>query len=88
MNDAQRKAAFALVRKRLQRLLAERFQLVVNTETKQLPAYALVLAKNGHKLKPNTAPDGAIQGMATGRVRPKRSALPCSPRFRSSSDSS
>jgi uncharacterized protein (TIGR03435 family) len=68
MNDAQRKAAFALVRKRLQRLLAEPFQLVVHLETKQLPVYALVLAKNGHKLKPNTSPDGAIQGMTTGRA--------------------
>jgi len=35
----------------LQSLLAERFQLVVRHDTKELPVYALVVAKNGPKFK-------------------------------------
>jgi uncharacterized protein (TIGR03435 family) len=36
----------------LQRLLADRFRLTLHRETKQLPAYQLVVAKNGPKLEP------------------------------------
>lgn len=68
MNDGQRKAAFALVRKRLQALLAERFQLAIHRETKDLPMYALVVAKGGVKMQPNTSPDGSPQSMTTGRA--------------------
>jgi uncharacterized protein (TIGR03435 family) len=39
----------------LKALLAERFKLVVHTETRQLPAYALVLAGKDGKLGPNMA---------------------------------
>jgi uncharacterized protein (TIGR03435 family) len=67
MNDAQRTAAAALVRKRLQALLAERFQLATHKETKELPMYALVVAKGGVKMQPNVSPDGAPQSMTTGR---------------------
>jgi uncharacterized protein (TIGR03435 family) len=67
MNDEQQKAFVALVRKRLQNLLAERFQLAVHTQTKQLPIYALVVAKNGPKLQPNHSPDGSVRSMTTGR---------------------
>lgn len=35
----------------LQSLLADRFNLMIHRETKELPAYALTLAKNGPKLK-------------------------------------
>ena len=35
----------------LQTLLAERFQLVIRRESKELPVYALVVAKNGPKFK-------------------------------------
>jgi uncharacterized protein (TIGR03435 family) len=48
----QRKTMTALVRKRLQALLAERFQLAIHHETKELPIYALVVGKNGVKMKP------------------------------------
>jgi uncharacterized protein (TIGR03435 family) len=39
--------------KMLQNLLVERFKLVLHHETKTLPVYELVLAKNGPKLKPS-----------------------------------
>jgi uncharacterized protein (TIGR03435 family) len=46
----------------LQPLLAERFQLKVRRQTKEIPVYALVIAKNGpklHQAKPgDTYPDG------------------------------
>ena len=44
------------IRSMLQTLLAERFELVVHRETKQLSAYTLVLGKSGSKLK-EAAPD-------------------------------
>jgi uncharacterized protein (TIGR03435 family) len=51
------------VRLMVQGLLADRFKLKVRCETKELPVYALVLAKNGPKLKQTavnpTAADGA-----------------------------
>ncbi len=43
------KAEFALM---LQNLVAERFNLTLHHETKDLPLYELVVAKNGPKLKP------------------------------------
>jgi uncharacterized protein (TIGR03435 family) len=39
------------IRSMLQTLLAERFKLVVHRETKEVPAYTLVVAKSGSKLK-------------------------------------
>jgi uncharacterized protein (TIGR03435 family) len=44
------------VRRMLQNLLAERFQLKFHRETKELPVYDLVLGNNPPKLKPS-APD-------------------------------
>jgi uncharacterized protein (TIGR03435 family) len=47
-------------RRMLQALLADRFKLTIHRETKDLPAYALVIAKNGPKLqeaKPGTYPE-------------------------------
>jgi uncharacterized protein (TIGR03435 family) len=44
------------VRSMLQTLLAERFHVAVHRETKQLPAYTLVLGKAGSKLK-QASPD-------------------------------
>ena len=57
----------------LQTLLEERFKLMVHRETKQLPVFALTLAKNGSKLHP--ADPGAdnflgrrgVRGPLTGR---------------------
>ena len=39
----------------LQALLASRFQLIVRRETREMPVYALVLSKNGPKMKPADA---------------------------------
>jgi uncharacterized protein (TIGR03435 family) len=50
LNDAQR-------RQMLQKLLTQRFQLKVHTETKTLPIYNLVVDKTGSKLKPTTSID-------------------------------
>lgn len=68
MNDRQRKASSALVRARLRNLLAERFHLVVHKESKELPVYALVVAKGGVKMTANTAPDGSPNGIMIGRA--------------------
>jgi bla regulator protein blaR1 len=49
----------------LQALLANRFQLVLHRETKDLPGYALVVAKNGPKLhdaKPGDAYPNGLKG--------------------------
>jgi uncharacterized protein (TIGR03435 family) len=51
----------------LQALLAERFKVTVHRETKELPMYALVVGKNGPKMKesevdPNAPPPGGGSG--------------------------
>ena len=50
----------------LQTLLSDRFQLRLLRETKELPGYALVVAKNGHKLHEG---EGTGNGMRIGRGR-------------------
>lgn len=57
---AQAQVPADLMRSRLQSLLADRFRLAVHRETKELPAYALVVAKSGHKLKPGTDRQGGL----------------------------
>jgi uncharacterized protein (TIGR03435 family) len=55
--------SIALVRLRLQKLLAQRFKLEVHGETRELPEYALEVAKNGSKLfrATNSTPGAGIQ---------------------------
>lgn len=50
----------------LRPLLADRFKLAVRRETKNLPVYALVIAKSGFKLHPSKAPE-SLGGMLTNR---------------------
>ncbi len=53
----------------MQNLLAERFQLRLHRETRDLPVYALVVGKNGAKLKISDADaheGGVVQGTANG----------------------
>jgi uncharacterized protein (TIGR03435 family) len=44
----------------LRKLLADRFQLTFHREPKELPIFALTVAKGGPKLKPSTAPSGDL----------------------------
>jgi uncharacterized protein (TIGR03435 family) len=67
MNNEQRRVLEEQVRERARALLAERFQLSIHSDTKDLPIYELVLAKNGHKLQASKEQDGGKQHMRTGR---------------------
>jgi uncharacterized protein (TIGR03435 family) len=75
------------VRLMLQSLLADRFKLKVSHETKDLPVYAVVLAKGGLKLAPVTGtppampprPPGEEEMAAFGPVSTFTSALPLLP---------
>lgn len=49
---------FQETRLALQMLLAERFQLQISRESRSIPVFALVLAKNGAKLTPSPQSDG------------------------------
>ncbi len=57
-------ASLADRRKMMQALLADRFGLAVHGEPKEVSGYALVVAKNGHKLQTSTATE---EGMMLGR---------------------
>ncbi|MBI2684744.1 MAG: TIGR03435 family protein [Acidobacteria bacterium] len=67
----------ALIRQRLQALLADRFNLAVRRETKEMPVYHLVPAKEGHKLKEYAGSDasGGIRGNRPGEIIAERASL-------------
>ena len=44
----------------LRKLLTDRFQLAFHRESKELPVFAITVAKGGSKLKPSAAPPGTI----------------------------
>jgi bla regulator protein BlaR1 len=54
----------------LQALLSDRFKLVFHHETKELPVYALVVAKNGSKIHPAKADDTYPNGLKCFGGRP------------------
>jgi uncharacterized protein (TIGR03435 family) len=56
-------------------LLAERFQLAVHRESRTMPAYALVEAKSGFKLKPITDDGHASWSSGRGKVKAQRSSI-------------
>jgi uncharacterized protein (TIGR03435 family) len=59
-------------RQMVQQLLAERFKLAVHWETKELPVYALVIAKGGAKLAASTVKDdGTNISSGNGRMTAK-----------------
>ncbi|MGH9430278.1 MAG: TIGR03435 family protein [Terriglobia bacterium] len=64
--------ALALKRRMIQSLLADRFNLKVHHETKELPMYALVVAKHGPKIKAAQAADSApiVQAADSGPTGP------------------
>ena len=53
-------------RRMLQALLGDRFQLTLHRETKELPVYALVIAKKGPKLQETHPGDNDPTGMTFG----------------------
>jgi len=55
------------IRLRLQRLLADRFQLELRKESKPMPIFALVAAKNGPKMKRDSTPGDAELKTGGGR---------------------
>ena len=54
------------LRKMLQKLLADRFKMVVHREEKQMPAYALTVGKNGPKMKESDKPVPQGQPLCRG----------------------
>ncbi len=56
------------VRQMLQSLLADRFGVKLRRETRDLPAYALTVAKGGHKLKENPSGPDQLRLEARGNV--------------------
>jgi uncharacterized protein (TIGR03435 family) len=74
-------ASEAQVREMLKALLADRFQLKVHRETRELPVYALIPAKGGIKLraaKDNGRPrgTGGISAMVRGWIQGNNVAIP------------
>ncbi len=63
----QRASSLDQMRLRLQALLADRFQLKLHRETKELPVFALVVAKDGPKLKESPANSGEQGHLRRGR---------------------
>jgi uncharacterized protein (TIGR03435 family) len=60
---ADKEAVQKLLQSRLQAVLADRFQLRVHKGAKEMPAYALVVAKGGPKLTPSTKNTGYSTGL-------------------------
>jgi uncharacterized protein (TIGR03435 family) len=61
MNDSQRNQFEQQMSGRVRSLLAERFHLRVHRESKEMPIYALAIAKNGSKMGPAVPNDGTLQ---------------------------
>lgn len=63
------------MRPMLQVLLADRFQLKVHEETKEMPLYVLTVGKNGSKLQENTGDPGPMLRMGRGQLSGKKVAI-------------
>jgi uncharacterized protein (TIGR03435 family) len=60
-----------LTRQLIQQLLADRFKLAVHWENKELPVYALVVAKNGPKLEKAKDANGTSINSGNGKLTAK-----------------
>lgn len=69
MNPAKMSQEQRKILERLRGLLADRFQLVLHSETKEQPVYALVVNKGGPKLQESTEPRGLIRKMGRGTLK-------------------
>ncbi len=58
----------ALKHRMIQALLTDRFKLTIKHETKNLPIYALVVAKNGPKIQPSKDDASGPQGVPGGMM--------------------
>ncbi|HYI98050.1 MAG TPA: M56 and DUF3738 domain-containing protein [Bryobacteraceae bacterium] len=67
MTNDQRTILQQQMRERVRNLLAERFQLTIHRETREIPIYALILAKNGSKIQPSKEQQGPRHGMQLRR---------------------
>lgn len=66
-HDVDGQKRIAETRQRLQTLLADRFQLQVHRETKEISEYALIIAKNGAKLtEAAPSPERRGEGIRSG----------------------
>jgi uncharacterized protein (TIGR03435 family) len=67
LNKLPREERVEKIRVMVQELLAERFKLKVHHETKELPVYAMTVAKSGVKMTPVAAVPVATDGTAPAR---------------------
>jgi len=66
MTDSQREIFMGQTRTRVQALLVERFQLTIHKELKELPTYAMTVAKGGVKMQESKETEGN-RGLRTTR---------------------
>jgi uncharacterized protein (TIGR03435 family) len=59
----------------MQALLADRFKLVVHRETRNMPAYALVVAKGGLKIAPDESEGGSTTTDKNGKLTATRISM-------------
>lgn len=63
------------VKEMVKTLLAERFNLRAHADTRELPVYALIVARGGVKAHKADGPDGGIESVAMGWVRGQRARI-------------
>ncbi|HTS50569.1 MAG TPA: TIGR03435 family protein [Bryobacteraceae bacterium] len=67
--------SYEQLKPRLQRLLAQRLNLATHREVKDIPGYALVVAKGGPKLKEDTSATATQGSIRPGRLRLPKSSM-------------
>jgi uncharacterized protein (TIGR03435 family) len=76
---AERSVSRNELRRMLQTLLSDRFKLVLRKETKEIPVYALIVARSGVKLHPSSPSgdraDSSRTGSGPGGIEPKSGHL-------------